>query len=95
MDPIVHRGRSITLHRHGSVVLEVRIGGQFVIRLARPAEVVIAEICATIDQIDAHPEIFRTMAPCWYAAADPRRAEAQRFHGVPLHSPIDAPIQPG
>lgn len=85
MDPIVHRGRTITLHRHGSVVLEVRIDGQFVIRLARPAAEVLDEVRATIDQIDAHPEIFRRMRPCWYRQGDPRRAEAERFHGVPLY----------
>lgn len=83
----MHRGRSITLHRHGSVVLEVRIDGQFVIRMARSAPEVIDRVCGVIDQIDAHPEDFRRMNPCWYHVEDPRRAEAQRLHGVVLHAP--------
>lgn len=87
MAPIVHRGRRITLHRHGSVVLEVRIGGQFVIRMTRPEAEVIDNVCGVIDQIDANPEIFRRMKPCWYRADDPRRVEAEQFHGVPLYAP--------
>lgn len=93
----MHRGRSITLHRHGSVVLEVRIDGHFVQRLARTADEVLAAVRTAIDKIDAHPAEFRLMRPWWYHAGDPRRAEAQRYYGVPLHAPppIDAPPQPG
>ena len=83
----MHRGRSITLHRHGSVQLEVRIDGQFVMQVAHTAEVVIRAVLICIDQIDAHPEGFRLMRPCWYRAEDPRRAQAQRLYGVVLHAP--------
>lgn len=95
MDPIVHRGRTITLHRHGLVAIEVRIDGVFAVRWTLTPAAAADLVRESIDTIDAHPDGYRLMKPCWYHAEDPRRAEAQRFHGVPLHHPIDAPDKPG
>jgi hypothetical protein len=96
MEPIVHRGRAITLHRHGPVAIEVRIDGVFAAQWTLTEDTTVRLVTDSIDTIDAHPDGYRRMKPCWYRLDDPRRAEAERFHGVPLHHPpIDAPTQPG
>jgi hypothetical protein len=88
MNSIVHRGRTITVHRHGSVTLEVRIDGAFAVRWSLTEDTAMQLVTKSIDIIDAHPDGYRRMKPCWYRADDPRRAEAERFHGVPLRAPL-------
>lgn len=89
MDPIVHRGRTITLHRHGLVAIEVRIDGVFAVQWTLTPAAAAALARESIDTIDAHPDGYRLMNPCWYRLEDPRRAEAERFHGVPLYHPLN------
>jgi len=82
MEPIVHRGRRITTHRHGMVAVEVRLDGMFAVQWAQTPENAVALVIESIDLIDENPDIYRRMKPCWYRQDDPRRAEAERFHGV-------------